>query len=75
MIILKAKVGPRAERRPPSLLASKITVDLVIFACLDFREFVIWGLFTKSRIRELSISMIGMAQNNNFREILYSSRN
>ena len=26
------------------------TVDLVIFASLDFREFVIWGLFTKSRI-------------------------
>ena len=34
------------------------TVDLVIFACLDFREFVILELYTKSRIRELSISMI-----------------
>ena len=33
-------------------------MDLVIFACLDFREFVILGLFTKSRNRELSISMI-----------------
>ena len=38
-----------------------ITVGLVIFACLDFREFVILGLFTKSRIGELSISMIGSA--------------
>ena len=56
------------------------TVDLVIFACLDFREFVIFGLFTKSRIRELSISMIGSAYNKNFCEIpkfanLSSSRN
>ena len=31
------------------------TVDLVIFACLDFREFVISGLYTESIIRELSI--------------------
>ena len=36
-----------------------ITVDPVIFACLDFREFVILGLFAMSRIRKLSISMIG----------------
>ena len=27
------------------------TVDLVIFACLNFREFIILGLFTKFRIR------------------------
>ena len=46
------------------------TIDLVIFACLDSREFVILGLFTKSRIRELSTSMIGSAHNNNFHEIL-----
>ena len=32
-----------------------------MFACLDSREFVISGLFTKSSIRELSISMIGNA--------------
>ena len=37
------------------------TVDLVIFACLGFREFVILGLYTKSRIRQLSIQMIGSA--------------
>ena len=37
----------------------KNTVDRVIFACLDFREFVILGLFAMSRIRELSILMIG----------------
>ena len=37
------------------------SVDLVIFACLDFREFVILGLYTKSRIRELAILMIGSA--------------
>ena len=30
------------------------TVDLVIFAGFDFREFVIWGFYTKFRIRELS---------------------
>ena len=28
------------------------TVDLVIFACLNFQEFLIFGLFTKIRIRE-----------------------
>ena len=28
------------------------TVDLVIFACLNFREVMILGLFTKFRIRE-----------------------
>ena len=35
------------------------TVDLIILACLDFREFVIFLLFVMSRICELSISMIG----------------
>ena len=34
------------------------TLDFVIFECFDFREFVILGLFVKSRIRELSILMI-----------------
>ena len=42
---------------------------MVIFACLNIGEFVILELFMKSRIRELSISMIGSAHNNNFREI------
>ena len=37
------------------------TVDLVIVSRLDFREFL---------IRELSISMIGSAHNNNYRGIL-----
>ena len=45
-------------------------MDLVIFACLDFRDFVILGLFTKSRIYELSISMIESAYNNKFRKII-----
>ena len=48
----------------------RYTVDLVIFACLDFREFVVLGLFTRSRIRKLSISMIGSDHNDNFHEIL-----
>ena len=30
------------------------TVDLVIFACLHFREFLILGLFTKFKIRVFS---------------------
>ena len=30
------------------------TVDLVIFACYNFREFLILGLFTKLRIHEFS---------------------
>ena len=30
------------------------TVDLVIFACLNFREFLILGLYKKFRIREFS---------------------
>ena len=41
----------------------------LLLACLDFREFVILGLLTKSRIRELYISMIKSAHNNNFCEI------
>ena len=45
-------------------------VDLVIFASLNFREFVILGLFMKFKIRELSISMIVSAYNNNFRVVL-----
>ena len=28
------------------------TVDLVIFACVNFREFLLLGLFTKFRTRE-----------------------
>ena len=52
-------------RYPISMgLQKRSTVDLVIFTYLDFREFVILGLFTKSRIRELSISMIGSTHNN-----------
>ena len=45
-------------------------MDQVIFACLDFRDFVILGLFTKSRIYELSISMIESAYNNKFHKII-----
>ena len=37
---------------------------------VDFREFVVLGLLRKSRIRELSISMISSAHDNNFCEIL-----
>ena len=43
-------------------------VDLVFFPCLNFRKFVIFGLFARSGIRELSILMIGIF-NNNFCEI------
>ena len=43
-----------------------ITADLEIFACFVFRKFVILGLFTKSSIRELSISMIGSAHKKKF---------
>ena len=46
------------------------TVDLVILVCLNFRKFVILGLFMKSRICELMILMIYSAHNNHFREIL-----
>ena len=49
---------------------SQYTVDLVIFASLDFCEFVILGLFSKSRIRQLSTSMIGSAHINKIRETL-----
>ena len=54
----------------PKSIAKKKTVDLVIFACLDYREFVILGLFTKFRTRKLSISMIGSTIIIIFREIL-----
>ena len=50
-------------------LIPSYTANLVIFACLNFRQFFIFGLFARSRIRELSISMIGSAIINNFREI------
>ena len=30
------------------------TVDLVIFACVNFQDFPILGLFTKFRIRDLA---------------------
>ena len=53
-------------RPPPSQnifhgvrVQSFMRLDLVIFACSDFREFVILGVFVMSRICELSISMIG----------------
>ena len=47
---LTSKVHPRTER-----VEYQYSVDLVIFACLNFREFMILGLFTKFRIREFSI--------------------
>ena len=34
------------------------TVDLVIFACLNFREILILGFFTKFRIRKFSLSLV-----------------
>ena len=46
-----------------------VHVDLVIFACLDVHEFAVLRLFTKSRISELSVSMIGSAHKNIFCEI------
>ena len=33
-------------------------VDLVIFVCLTFCEFLIWGLFVKFRMREFLFSII-----------------
>ena len=47
-------------------------VDLIIFACLNFPEFSILGLFTKFRIREFSIFFISaiIIGPTNFREIL-----
>ena len=38
--------------RCTDIFVSSYTVDLVILACLNFREFMILGLFTKFRIRE-----------------------
>ena len=35
-----------------SWLHNVYTVDLLIFACLDFREFVILEIFAKSKIRD-----------------------
>ena len=46
-------------------------VDLVIFAFLYFRKFVILGLFMRSRISELTFLMIGSAHNNYFREFVF----
>ena len=48
--ILTSKGDPRAVR------VNVNTVDLVIVACLNFREFLILGLFTKFKIREFSFS-------------------
>ena len=49
---------------------TQYTVDLVILACLNFRESLIMGLFTKIRIREFSFFFSSSITNNNFREIL-----
>ena len=46
------------------------TVDLVIFACLNFRKFLILGLFTKFRIREFSFFFSSAIMKNNFHDIL-----
>ena len=42
-------------------IQQSVTVDLVVFACLHFREFVILRLSKKSKIRQLSMLMIGRA--------------
>ena len=42
------------------------TVDLVIFACSNFREFLILRLFTKFRIREFSFSFLPPVENKLF---------
>ena len=52
------------------LLLVVVAYLLYNFACLDFREFVVLGLFTKFRIRELSISMIGSTHDIIFCKIL-----
>ena len=36
------------------------TVDLVIFACLNFREFLISRLYANFRIREFLISLVAL---------------
>ena len=41
------------------LCNNRPTVNLIDWACLDFHEFVILGLFARSRTRELSILMTG----------------
>ena len=50
----------------PAVVHCLLDRSQTISACLDFREFMILGLFTKSRIPELSLSMIGRAHNNDF---------
>ena len=36
------------------------TADLVIFVCLNFREFLLLALFTKFRIREFSFFLVAL---------------
>ena len=48
-------LAPRASKKH----IKKVDDTVVIFACLDFQEFLLLGFFAKSRIWELSISMIG----------------
>ena len=45
------------------------SVDLVIFACLDFREFLILGFFTKFSFANFHFSLVALFTNN-FRDIL-----
>ena len=47
-----------SQSQPTNERPVSYTVDLVIFACLNFRKFVIFGLFVKSTIRKLSILII-----------------
>ena len=44
-------------------------VDLLIFACLDFREFAMLGLFVKSNSRIINFDDSIRYYNDNFREI------
>ena len=67
-------VNPR-QHFPPQALevcgALKLyTVDLVIFACFIFREFLIFGLFTMFRIREFSFFLEYRYYNKKNRTIL-----
>ena len=70
----KSKLVPVTTKAIHVVAAGRFynTVNLVIFACFNFREFPILGLFTKFRIRDFSFVLRGAIIKINFARFLNS---
>ena len=59
---------PGGDRCGRVLMLLYNTVNLVILACLNFRELLIFGLFAKFRIREI-IEFASLSSSRNLRKL------